>query len=323
MKLLITGGAGYIGSKLVPYLKSLGHTITVIDRFDFGNNLAHLDDVNVIEMDIFNATVDTFTGYDAVVHLAGLSNDPMANFKPSDNFLENLGGTALVGYLARLAGIGKFIFASSCSVYGSNGRTVSDEMITPQVDFPYGISKIQSEHGLNYLNNNNFRVTNLRQATVFGWAPRMRTDLVVNTMTKTSILDGAIYMNDPKACRPLIHIDDLVKVYAKVLEMNNPPSVLNVSAKNYSIGDLAKEIKATLNDKLPNLTIVDKKLNDPRSYFVDNRLMQGLLGEWEYVTIPQAVNELITKLPISDIEGWSNPNYINVEMYKQRISKGQ
>jgi nucleoside-diphosphate-sugar epimerase len=323
MKLLITGGAGYIGSKLVPYLAGLGHTITVIDRFDFGNNLEGVTGVDVVELDIFNATVDTFVGYDAVIHLAGLSNDPMANFKPSDNFLENLGGTALIGYLARLAGVKKFIFASSCSVYGSNGRTVSDEMITPQVDFPYGISKIQSEHGLNYLNSNIFRVINLRQATVFGWAPRMRTDLVVNTMTKTSILEGAIYMNDPKACRPLIHIDDLIQVYAKVLEMDNPPAVLNVSAKNYSIGDLAKEIKATLVRQIPELKLVDKKLSDPRSYFVDNRLMTGLIGEWDYVTIPQAVDELITKMPITDIEGWKNPNYINVEMYKQRISKGQ
>jgi nucleoside-diphosphate-sugar epimerase len=323
MKLLITGGAGYIGSKLVPFLSSLGHEITVIDRYDFGNNLTGVDNVNVVQMDIFKSTVETFEGFDAVVHLAGLSNDPMANFRPSDNFLENLGGTALVGYLARLAGVKKFIFASSCSVYGSNGRTVSDEMITPRVDFPYGISKIQSEHGLNYLNSSTFSVTSLRQATVFGWAPRMRTDLVVNTMTKTSILDGTIYMNDPKACRPLIHIDDLIKVYAKILELDNPPAVLNVSAKNYSIGDLATEIRATLLDKIPNLNIVNKNVPDPRSYFVDNRLMQGLLGEWDYVTIPDAVNELVEKMPITNVDEWQNPNYINVEMYKQRIAKEQ
>lgn len=322
MKLLITGGAGYIGSKLVPYLKNLGHEITVIDRFDFGNNLTDIK-VNVLKMDIFNTTVEHFKGYDAVIHLAGLSNDPMANFKPSDNFLENLGGTALVGYLARQAQVPKFIFASSCSVYGSNGRTVSDEMITPQVDFPYGISKIQSEHGLTYLNNADFRVTCLRQATVFGWAPRMRTDLVVNTMTKTSILDGVIYINDPKACRPLIHIDDLVQIYAKTLEMDNPPAVVNVSAKNYSIGDLAKEIQTTLLPIIPNLTIVNNNIVDPRSYFVDNRLMTGLFGEWEHVTIPEAVNELISHIPITDKDAWRNPNYINVEMYKKRISKGK
>ena len=321
MKLLITGGAGYIGSKLVPYLAGLGHTITVIDRFDFGCNVTAGPNVTVTELDIFDATVDTYKGYDAVVHLAGLSNDPMANFRPSDNFLENLGGTALTGYLAKLAGVPKFVFASSCSVYGSNGRTVSDEMITPQVDFPYGISKIQSEHGLNYLNSNTFRVTSLRQATVFGWAPRMRTDLVVNTMTKTSILDGTIYMNDPKACRPLIHIDDLVQVYAKILEMDNPPAVINVSAKNYSIGDLAKEIQTTLLPLIPDLTLVDKQVPDPRSYFVDNRLMTGLFGEWEYVTIQQAVNELISQLPITDRDSWANPNYINVEMYKKRIGQ--
>lgn len=322
MKLLVTGGAGYIGSKLVPYLKTLGHDITVIDRFDFGNNLEGVN-VNVIQMNIFDATVEHFVGYDAVVHLAGLSNDPMANFRPSDNFLENLGGTALIGYLARLAGVRKFINASSCSVYGSNGRTVSDEMITPQVDFPYGISKIQGEHGLNYLNSSKFSVTNLRQATVFGWAPRMRTDLVVNTMTKTSVLEGAIYINDAKACRPLIHIDDLIQVYAKVLEMDNAPSVMNVSAKNYSIGDLAKEIRNVLSDRVPGLKIVDKKVPDPRSYYVDNRLMTGLIGEWDYVTIPEAVDELITQIPISDRDSWSNPNFINVEMYKQRIAKEQ
>ena len=322
MKLLITGGAGYIGSKLVPYLATQGHTITVIDRFDFGCNVTSTPNVTVTEMDIFDATADTYAGYDAVIHLAGLSNDPMANFKPSHNFIENLGGTSLTAYLAREASVPKFIFASSCSVYGSNGRTVSDEMITPQVDFPYGISKIQSEHGLNYLSNSKFKVISLRQATVFGWAPRMRTDLVVNTMTKTSILDSTIYINDKKACRPLIHIDDLIRVYGEVLLHDELPSVINVSAKNYSIGDLATEIRATLLPKIPKLTIINNRVPDPRSYFVDNRVMQGLFGQWDYVTIPNAVEELISKLPVTDRAGWSEPNYINVEMYKKRISQG-
>ena len=327
MKLLITGGAGYIGSKLVPYLSQQGHTITVFDRFDFGCNLpANIPGVTIRQVDLLHTQVADYAGYDLVLHLAGLSNDPMANFTPANNFVENLAATALTAYQAKQAGVKRFIFASSCSVYGNNGGIMTDEWVTPKVESPYGLSKIQSESTLNYLASNDFRITSLRQATVYGWAPRMRTDLVVNTMTKTSVLDSKIYMHNRDACRPLIHIDDLVRVYAKIIDLaytSYTPPIINVGVKNYSIGELAQEIQATLQDRIPGLEIIDNNVPDSRSYLIDNRLMTTLIGRWKYVTVADAVEELIQNMPISDREGWANPNWINIEMYKKLIESRQ
>lgn len=321
MNLLITGGAGYIGSKLVPYLAQQGHTITVVDKFDFGCNLDSMPGVTVRQLDVFDSTADDYRGFDTVIHLGGLSNDPMANFKPSDNFVQNLAGTTLVAYHAKQAGVPRFIFASSCSVYGKNDNLLLDESMVPAVDYPYGLSKIQSEHGFNYLSDDNFEIISLRQATVYGWAPRMRTDLVVNTMTKTAILDGAIYINDPRVSRPLIHVNDLVQVYGHVLNLPNWPKILNVSTGNYSLIEIAESVQRALAGSLPDLAVISRDLTDPRSYRVNNQLMVDLVGSWSYTTIEQSVAELISKIPVTDLDTWANPEYTNLHMYKQRIGQ--
>lgn len=320
--ILITGGCGYIGSKLVPFLLDKDYKITVIDRMDFGNNLTDHPNLTIIHSDLLNTTVEDYEGYDSVVHLAALSNDPMANFKPSDNFVQNLAVTALVGFLAKKAGVKKFVFAGSCSVYGRSPDNCSDETIKPHSDFPYGISKLQSEKTLKSLVDDNFKVISMRQATVFGWAPRMRTDLVVNTMTKFAILDKTITVNNASALRPLIHIDDLCNVYWKVLELPKIPFVMNVSTGNYSVVDIANEVKNAISKHKKGIKINVKDIYEPRSYFVDNSLMKNVIGELMPVTIEQAVDELYNHLG-DDAEEWSNPDYINLEMYKRKFLNEQ
>lgn len=320
MNIIITGGSGYIGSKLVPYLAGLGHNITVIDRCYFGNNLWSHPNVELREVDIFDTTADDYFGYDAIVHLAGLSNDPMANFNPADNYIQNLAATSFLAYAAKQARIDKFIFAGSCSVYGRSNEPLLTEQSIAGCDFPYGLSKLQAEHSLMHLSDDRFKIVMLRQATVFGWAPRMRTDLVVNTMTKTAVLENKIYVNAPTLCRPLIHIDDLCRVYGKVLE-NDVPQVMNVSMHNFTLLEIAEQVKDALKDQLPGLTIENKNISDLRSYHVDNSLMQQHLGKWEPVSVGEAVKNLVAHIPVTDKETWADPSFLNIEIYKQRFTR--
>lgn len=320
MNILITGGAGYIGSVLVPTLLDEGHSITVIDVMHFGCNLQDHPNLTVHNTDIFEANEGHFRGHDVVIHLAGLSNDPMANFNPSDNFIQNLSGTSYSAWLARNAGVSKFIFAGSCSVYGMSKRDVLTERDIPESEFPYAVSKYQAEKTLLHLARNDFQVCILRQATVYGYAPRMRTDLVVNTMTKNAICDNTIYMNDPDLRRPLIHVQDLCKVYSRLLAVKHElPEVLNVASKNYTIEQIANCVYSALKEKLPTLNIVNRKLKDPRSYQVDITLLNKIIGTWEPLSLEDAVQELISKMPLEDLDSWNNPTWINVEMYKQRL----
>jgi len=316
-KIIVTGGCGYIGSKLVPLLLQRGYVVKVIDKLDFYTNLTPHSNLVLEAKDVLDVCQEDFNGYDCVVHLAGLSNDPMANFSPKDNFIQNLAVSGLAAFYAKKAGIQKFIFASSCSVYGNSGKALCAEYIIPVATFPYGVSKIQTEGGLIDLADKDFRVTCLRQATVFGWAPRMRTDLVVNTMTKTSILDRKIYLHDDSVYRPLIHIDDLCEVYLRTIESKFLPFIMNISTKNYSLKEISQEVKDVVYEKLGPVQIECKNMKDPRSYCVDNNLMISTLGSWKFKTIEQGVNELLTKTDVNDVDYWKNPDWVNLEMYKK------
>lgn len=324
MRILVTGGAGYIGSVLVPYLLDKDYLVTVIDAMYFGCNLQEHPNLTVHELDLFDANEGHFRGHDVVIHLAGLSNDPMANFNPSDNFIQNLSGTSYPAWLARNAGVGKFIFAGSCSIYGMSKRGVLKESDEPESEFPYAVSKHQAEKSLLHLARNDFQVCILRQATVYGYAPRMRTDLVVNTMTKNAICDGTIYMNDPNLHRPLIHVEDLCEVYRRLLEIKHElPDVINVATGNYTVQEIANSVHAALVSELPDLQIVNRNLKDPRSYEVDVSLMQKTIGPLVPREIKHSVLELITKIPVTETDTWTDPNWINVEMYKQRLNRAR
>ena len=317
---VVTGGAGYIGSVLVPQLLSQGHRVTVIDAMYFGCNLQPHKNLSVLDMDIFNADEGDLRGHDSVIHLSGLSNDPMAAFNPGDNFVQNLSGASYIAWLARRSGVEKFIFAGSCSVYGMNNHITFSESDDPVSDFPYAVSKRQAEQSLLQLARHDFEVCVLRKATVFGYAPRMRTDLVVNAMTKNAIVDGAIYMNDSSLSRPLIYIGDLCDIYCKLLQVHKPlPEIINVANENYTVLEIADQVKDSLLDKIPNLTIVDKKLKDLRSYRVNTELLDSTIGQRQTTTIKQAVDELVDRIPLDDLTIWTDPNWINVEMYKQRL----
>src|ERR1700693_2931345 len=164
MRLLVAGGAGYLGSVLIPKLLERSYKVDVVDLFWFGNHLPR--QVGVLNKDIFQLTEEDLEPYDQVVFLAGLSNDPMAEYSPSKNFVFNAAAPAYLAYIAKAAGVKRCIYASSCSVYGYTENELFDETRPVSSSYPYGISKLQGEQAVTNLMDDNFSVISLRKGTV-------------------------------------------------------------------------------------------------------------------------------------------------------------
>src|SRR6201984_3638728 len=190
MSLLIAGGAGYLGSTLIPKLLARGYKVDVVDLFWFGNHLPR--QTGILNKDIFQLNEEDLEPYDQVVFLAGLSNDPMAEYSPSKNFIFNAAAPSYLAYTAKRAKVKRYVYASSCSVYGYTENELYDETRPVSSSYPYGISKLQGEQAALQLVDGNFSVISLRKGTISGYSPRMRLDLIINTMFKTAIRDHTI-----------------------------------------------------------------------------------------------------------------------------------
>ncbi len=318
--ILVTGGAGFIGSMVVPALVARGHKITVIDRLDFGNNIQGvMSKIKFIQGDAFDITPNELENVDIIIHLAGLSNDPMADFRPRDNFIQNTGLTAHVVHLAKKYKIPRFIFASTQSVYGISSQEDTKETDPLNASFPYGLSKIQGELIVNHAASENFRPVILRQSTICGWAPRVRLDLVVNTMTKNGVINKKIVVGNPHVWRPLIHIRDLVPVYIKAVEDVSIAGTFNVSTGNYTLPQIASQVQTALKKKGIEVDIEINNNPDPRSYRMNADLAIKHLGLKKKFEIQDAVFELLDNLGGPKSKEWHNKAYVNFEMYKKKF----
>ncbi|MDD2852587.1 MAG: SDR family oxidoreductase [Desulfuromonadaceae bacterium] len=320
MNVLVTGGAGYIGSVLVPMLIQDGHKVTVIDKLTFGNNLKELSGFTLHEQDVLDIKPDWLDGIDAVIHLAGLSNDPMANFRPRDNYINNSALTGLLVYFCKQKGIKRFIFGSTCSIYGCSSEKMVDEQTAVSPIFPYGLSKVQAEFAIDCSADENFKPIIFRQATVYGWAPRMRFDLVVNTMTKYGVCNKKITVHNPKLWRPLVHVRDLANAYR--LALNAPEDVtgtFNIVSDNYTILEIGREVRETLVNNGIDCDLEILNQEDPRSYRVNSDLARSVLGYTPKVTIAGGVEEILQKMGDSLQPQWNNPWFINAEVYRKKI----
>lgn len=322
MRILIAGGAGYIGSALTPKLLERGYQVEVLDLLWFGSYLP--EEVPVIQKDIFDLTEEELRPYDQVIYLAGLSNDPMAEYSPRDNFIHNAASSAYLGYIAKNAGVKRMIYASSCSVYGFAVDQFYDEEAPAKSDYPYGISKLQGERSVMQLADEDFSVICLRQGTVSGHSPRMRFDLVINTMFKAALQNGEIVVNNPSIWRPIFSIKDAISAYTRSVEaVETVSGVFNVASGNYTIGelgDIVKEKVESLMDKKIKLTINHK--HDLRNYKVTLDKANAHLSFKPRYTVESIVQDLHDNLHL--YEDLDDPSYYNIQVFKKlKEQKGE
>ncbi|MGC1904126.1 MAG: SDR family oxidoreductase [Candidatus Acidiferrum sp.] len=315
MKILIAGGAGYVGNVLIPKLLDRGYKVDVVDLFWFGNNLP--SQVGIIRKDIFRLTVEDLEAYDQVIFLAGLSNDPMAEFSPSKNFIFNAAAPAYLAYTAKKAKIKRYIYASSCSVYGYTEDELFDETRPVSSNYPYGISKLQGEQAAMQLADENFSVIALRKGTISGYSPRMRFDLIINTMFKNAVRERTITVNNPSIWRPILAIEDAATAYTRAIEANNKlTGIFNVASGNYTVGEVADLVRDAVGERLGlkvNLNI--KHIQDFRNYKVSTAKASNVLSFHPTADVKSIVYSLVDNM--DKFTDWDNPLYSNIESLKK------
>lgn len=254
---MVTGAGGYIGTCLVDHLLAKGHRVVGLDRYYFGKDLLGPDVRNnqrfqLVQKDIRELTVDDFKDIDVVMDLAGLSNDPTCDLKPQLTYSINLKGGMHVADMAKAAGVKRYIFSSSCSVYGqgAENRLTETSELAPQSSYARG--KVDVENHLRQIMGADFGVTVLRHATVYGLAKRMRFDLIINLMTLKAWRERRIFvLGGGKQWRPLVHVQDVARAFLLVMESDIKKvagQVFNVGSneQNYQVFQVANMVKELL-----------------------------------------------------------------------------
>jgi len=314
VRLLIAGGAGYLGSALIPKLLDRGYKVDVVDLFWFGNHLPR--QVGILNKDIFQLSEEDLEPYDQVVFLAGLSNDPMAEYSPSKNFVFNAAAPSYLAYVAKRAKVSRYIYASSCSVYGYTENELYDETRSVSSSYPYGISKLQGEQAALHLADDDFSVIALRKGTISGYSPRMRFDLIINTMFKNAMKDRTITINNPSIWRPILSIQDAATAYIRAIESNHKISgVFNIASGNYTVGEVGDLVKAAIEEQLGmSIHLSIKHIQDFRNYKVSIEKAKNVLSFHPTHDLKSIVTDLIDNM--GKFQDWDNPLYSNIGTFK-------
>lgn len=326
-RILITGGGGYIGYVATKLLINYGFKVKVIDTFYWGENILKelKKKIEIVQKDIRDISRSDLKGVDSVVHTAGLSNDPMADFNPEANFKINYLATVRLARLCKKNNIKKFIFASSASIYNkglSNPSLIQTEDSKVAPSAPYSISKFKAERELLKLKDRSFCPVILRQGTVYGFSSRMRYDLVVNTMLKDALSKGEIYVYcQGKEWRPLIDVTDVARAYVTILKSPNQKingQIFNLVYKNYNILDLARIVKKVIMaEKIANpKIIIDGKRRKARSYQISGNKIKKVLGWEPKVSVEESVRNMLDKITHTEFSNYNHPRFYNIEWMK-------
>ena len=333
MRILVTGDKGYIGTVLVPMLTMEGHEVVGLDtdlyqRCTFGDELP---ETKSICKDLRDVETKDVEGFDAVIHLAALSNDPLGNINPDLTYNINYRASVNLAKLAKQVGVSQYIFSSSCSTYGA---AAGEEMLTEEAEFnpvtPYGESKVLVEKKVAELADDNFSPTFLRNATAYGVSPRLRFDIVLNNLVAWAFSTGKVLIkSDGTPWRPIVHIEDISRAFIAVL--NAPREAIHNQAfnvgrndQNYRIREIADIVKETV----PGCEIeyAQDAGPDKRSYRVNFSKITQMLPEfqpqWDARKGAQELYEVYNQhgLKLDDFEG---PKYKRIDHIKLLLSEGK
>ena len=290
MKVLITGHQGYLGTVMSQMVAEAGHEVVGLDSGLFAECVLGpaLVDPPSIAVDLRDVTVDQLSGFDAVIHLAALSNDPLGALAPDLTYDINHHASVRLARLAKEAGVGRYLYASTCSVYGSAGEDLVNESAPLKPLTPYAESKVRVEDDVAAIADSGFSPVFLRNATAFGYSPRLRADIVLNNLVGNAVLTGEVrVLSDGTPWRPLVHARDIAAAFIECLTA--PRDVIHCSAfnvgteeNNQTVAQIAEAAVAAVPDS--TLAITGETGADPRSYRVDfsaiRAALPGYRAEW-------------------------------------------
>ncbi|MBD8078960.1 NAD-dependent epimerase/dehydratase family protein [Cellulosimicrobium arenosum] len=298
MRVLVDGDRGYIGAVLVPYFQAAGHDVVGLDvgwydGCDFGPPVSGYEQRTG---DIRDVRPQDLEGFDAVVHLAAISNDPLGHLNPGSTYDVNAHGAVHMARTAKAAGVPRFLFSSSCSLYGAggDGKVAEDGAFHPVT--PYGESKVMAERGISPLADDTFSPSYLRNATAYGSSPRLRADIVVNNLTGTAFTRGEVRLqSDGSPWRPLVHVEDISRAFLAVLEA--PRESVHDQAFNVGRDEDVVQIR-TIAEQVSEITGAPVSFApgagpDTRDYQVDFAKIGEVLPTFEpRWTVPAGIHEI-------------------------------
>ena len=332
MRILITGHTGYIGTVMAPFLADAGHEVTGLDsdlfeQCTFGEEPRKFPS---IRKDLRDVEATDLKGFEAVIHLAGLSNDPLGNLNPNLTYDINHHASVRLAKLAKEVGVKRYLFSSSCSTYGAAGDKILDETADFNPVTPYGRSKVLVEQEVSQLTTAEFSPVFLRNATAYGVSPRLRFDLVLNNLTAWALTTGRVFIkSDGTPWRPIVHIEDISRAFLAALEaprelIHNQAFNVGRSEENYQIRDLAEIVKETV----PGCTIefAADAGPDKRCYRADfSRIAKTLPAfrpKWDARRGARELYETYKKVDLR-VEDFEGPRYKRIDHIQGLLASGR